>query len=82
MKTFLTLVSCFFITFVFSQSNQDLIKKSILQSINKIRFEKNLGQIDTTIESNHISSFFYELLGKIDKNEIINHSGNSNQWAA
>jgi hypothetical protein len=82
MKTFLTLASCFFITFVFTQSNEDLIKKSILQSINKIRFEKNLGNIDTTIESNHISSFFYELLGKVDKNEIIFKSGYSDKWAA
>jgi len=82
MKTFLTLVSCFFITFVFSQSNENLIKKSVLESINKIRFEKNLGSLDTTIESNHISSYFYELSGKIDKNEIIFKSGYSDKWAA
>jgi hypothetical protein len=82
MKTILTLVSCIFLSFVFSQTNESLIKKSLLSSINKIRLEKNLGKIDTTYESNFISSIFYKLSDKIDKDKIIFETGYSDEWAA
>jgi hypothetical protein len=82
MKTLLTLISCLFLNFVFSQSNEYLIKESILSSINQIRLDKNLGKIDTTYESNFISSIFYKLYDKIDKDKIIFETGYSNEWAS
>lgn len=82
MKALSTLISCLFLNFVFSQSNEILIKESILSSINQIRLDKNLGKIDTTYESNFISSIFYKWYDKIDKDKIIYQTDYSNEWAA
>jgi hypothetical protein len=80
MKTLLTLVSCLFLTFVFSQK-ETLIKQTLLKNINQFRTSKNLGVFESNPKTDSIAYGVYNIFGTVEPMMLMNELGIEKEWA-
>ena len=80
MKTILTLVSCIFLSFVFSQK-ETLIKQTLLKNINQFRTSKNLGVFESTPKTDSIAYGVYNIFGTVEPMMLMNELGIEKEWA-